>query len=33
VRVDGALHDVFLSRQPARDGAYDALDRWLGWLA
>lgn len=31
-RVDGALHDVFLSRKPARDDAYARLDRWVtGW--
>jgi len=27
-RVDGALHDVFLSRRPAREAAYEALERW-----
>jgi alpha-beta hydrolase superfamily lysophospholipase len=27
-RVDGAIHDVFLSRPRARAIAYDALDRW-----
>lgn len=27
-RVDGAIHDVFLSRPAARAIAYDALDRW-----
>ncbi len=30
VQVPGALHDVTLSRQPARDRVYDELDRWLG---
>ena len=29
VRVDGALHDVFLSREPARAAAYAAIIRWL----
>jgi alpha-beta hydrolase superfamily lysophospholipase len=29
VRIDGALHDVFLSREPVRDKAYDQLTRWL----
>ena len=28
-RVDGALHDVFLSRRPARAAAYSAISRWL----
>lgn len=28
-RVDGALHDVFLSREPARAAAYAAITRWL----
>ena len=28
-RIDGALHDVFLSRQPARSAAYAAITRWL----
>ncbi len=28
-RVDGALHDIFLSRQPARDAAYRQLALWL----
>lgn len=27
--VPGARHDVFLSKQPARDAAYAAVDRWL----
>jgi len=29
VRVPGALHDVTLSRQPARDRVFDELTRWL----
>lgn len=33
-RIDGALHDVFLSRKEARDDAYARLDRWVtGWMA
>lgn len=28
-RIDGALHDVFLSRVPARTAAYAAITRWL----
>jgi alpha-beta hydrolase superfamily lysophospholipase len=28
-RIDGALHDVFLSREPARGAAYRAITRWL----
>ncbi|MGO2746582.1 alpha/beta hydrolase [Microbacterium sp.] len=33
-RVDGALHDVFLSRKRARDDAYARLERWvIGWAA
>ncbi|WP_136708125.1 alpha/beta hydrolase [Agromyces sp. H66] len=28
-RIDGALHDVFLSRRPVRDAAYGAITRWL----
>lgn len=28
-RVDGALHDVFLSREPARAAAYASITRWL----
>ena len=27
--IDGALHDVFLSREPARSAAYAAITRWL----
>ncbi|WP_417508754.1 alpha/beta hydrolase [Microbacterium sp.] len=33
-RIDGALHDIFLSRKVARDEAYARLERWLvGWAA
>ncbi|MGM1017985.1 MAG: alpha/beta hydrolase [Actinomycetota bacterium] len=33
-RIDGALHDVFLSRREARDDAYRRLGRWVtGWSA
>lgn len=33
-RIDGALHDVFLSRHEARDDAYGRLERWVaGWDA
>lgn len=33
-RIDGALHDVFLSRHEAREDAYARLGRWvLGWAA
>jgi len=33
-RIDGALHDVFLSRHEAREDAYARLDRWVrGWHA
>jgi len=33
-RIDGALHDVFLSRREARADAYARLDRWMtGWAA
>ncbi|MEU4015098.1 alpha/beta hydrolase [Microbacterium sp. NPDC028030] len=33
-RIDGALHDVFLSRHEAREEAYRRLDRWVtGWRA
>ncbi|MEF3402630.1 alpha/beta hydrolase [Agromyces sp. CCNWLW203] len=28
-RIDGALHDVFLSRAPVRAAAYDAITQWL----
>ncbi|MGM7680205.1 alpha/beta hydrolase [Microbacterium sp. A94] len=32
-RVDGALHDIFLSRKQARDDAYARLERWVtGWV-
>lgn len=29
VRVPGALHDVTLSREPARSRAFEELSRWL----
>ena len=33
-RIDGALHDVFLSRREAREDAYRRLERWVvGWRA
>lgn len=33
-RIDGALHDVFLSSGPVRAVAYERLERWLrGWSA
>lgn len=33
-RIDGALHDVFLSRHEAREEAYHRLERWVsGWSA
>ena len=32
-RIDGALHDVFLSREPARAAAYAAITHWLGGYA
>ncbi|WP_435746919.1 alpha/beta hydrolase [Microbacterium sp. PMB16] len=33
-RIDGALHDVFLSRHEAREEAYRRLERWVtGWRA
>jgi alpha-beta hydrolase superfamily lysophospholipase len=28
-RIDGALHDVFLSREPARAAAYGSITQWL----
>jgi alpha-beta hydrolase superfamily lysophospholipase len=28
-RIEGALHDVFLSRREAREQAYSRLDRWV----
>ncbi|MEZ3159270.1 alpha/beta hydrolase [Microbacterium sp. BWT-B31] len=28
-RIDGAIHDVFLSRAPARDEAFAVLRRWM----
>jgi len=30
VAVPGAIHDVVLSRRPARDRVYDEIARWLG---
>lgn len=33
VRIDGALHDVVLSRRPARDAAYAAIRRWFAGYA
>lgn len=34
LRIDGALHDVFLSAAEPRAAAYAALDRWtIGWAA
>lgn len=33
-RIDGALHDVFLSRRDVRTEAYARLERWVsGWAA
>lgn len=33
-RIDGALHDVFLSGRQARDDAYTRMERWVtGWAA
>jgi len=33
-RIDGALHDIFLSRHEAREEAYRRLDAWVrGWCA
>lgn len=33
-RIDGALHDIFLSRHAAREDAYRRLHRWVvGWRA
>jgi alpha-beta hydrolase superfamily lysophospholipase len=29
VRVDGAMHDVTMSREPARSRAFDEITRWL----
>ena len=28
-RIEGAIHDVFLSAPASRDAAYAALERWL----
>ncbi|HLP23984.1 MAG TPA: alpha/beta hydrolase, partial [Microbacteriaceae bacterium] len=33
VRIDGALHDVFLSAPEVRAEAYEQLDRWLNGYA
>ena len=33
VRLDGALHDVFLSAAPVRGEAYRQIDRWLAGYA
>ena len=30
IGIDGAMHDVFLSREEARSRAYDEMGRWLG---
>ena len=30
VRVDGAIHDVTMSRAPVRAKVFDEMDRWLG---
>lgn len=30
VRVEGALHDVTMSREPVRKEVFDQVDRWLG---
>ncbi len=32
IRVDGALHDVFLSRKEVRDEAFEKLARWLDYV-
>jgi len=33
-RIDGGLHDLFLSRKSARDDTYARLERWVtGWVA
>ena len=33
-RIDGALHDIFLSAPDVRDEAYARLETWLsGWRA
>ena len=31
VRLEGAMHDVFLSRKDVRDAAFGAVDRWLDY--
>lgn len=33
VRLDGAIHDIFLSAKPVRDEAYRQLDLWLDGYA
>ena len=32
VPIEGARHDVFLSREEARTRAFDEMDEWLDWL-
>ncbi|MFE3291525.1 alpha/beta hydrolase [Rhodococcus sp. NPDC059234] len=32
VPIEGARHDVFLSREVPRKQAFDEVDQWLGWL-
>ena len=32
VRLDGAMHDVFLSRKDVRDEAYGQVERWLRYV-
>lgn len=32
-RIEGALHDVFLSEDDARHAAYAGLEQWMRWLA
>ena len=29
VRVEGAIHDVTMSREPVRERAFDEISRWL----
>ncbi|MGH3446150.1 MAG: alpha/beta hydrolase [Nocardioidaceae bacterium] len=31
LRVEGAMHDVFLSRKRVREGAFEQVERWLGY--
>ncbi len=33
VRVDGAVHDVFCSRQAVREHAFGEVEKWLGYAA